>query len=137
MAFDALSGTLDVPGLKKIVDQLGKFITDDQELRAIQSAHAAQIAYFGSGTLDENTIVNISQAQDGSVKFSYLVVMFDESAGRGRYTIHGQPPTKGGFGFPIPSGYSTVTVHGSENIRAFQMIAQTGYTLPFSWGLFR
>ena len=122
--------------LAHLVQQLGALLKSDATLRAIQSVNARTQQAFRQGTLTANAIEKATEAQNGNVTFDTLVVMFQDTSGHGRFRADGIAPTPAGGGFPIPAGGGILTIQGKTNIQQFQMIAETGATLDFAYGLF-
>ena len=130
-------GKIDAPILTVIARELLALINSDASLRKIQGANAPRACYFTAGTVTNAAVVNIVEAASGNGEIFYqLVIVFDVSAGAGMFRIDGPAPTTT-VGVPIPSGGGTLTITGYDNIRNFQMIAQTATAMPFARYLFK
>jgi len=127
---------LDSPGLAKIAGQLAAALREDFQLRQVQGQNAPQCKIFRPTFTLTTTPVQIIEAQNGVQRYSLLVVMFQDTAGRGRFRIDGPQPTAAGVGFPIPAGGGTLVVAGINNIMQFWMVAETANTLDTTYGLF-
>jgi hypothetical protein len=136
--------------IKKMSKVLIAFFKNDRDLRAEQSANEPLADGFQQGsnnaTADTTSVPpNGSQNQqqpfsvflDGltstAKKYSYVEVLIESSSGSGRYSLEpGVIPTPSGAGHQIPSGGTTITIPGVENIKNFKMIAETGQTLTYT-----
>lgn len=125
-----------LPGLAKATDLLFKILSGDLNARILQAQNAPQLIAEVQGTLTPAVAVDVPLARNRTVAYSWLVIVFDSTAGSGRYSFANNQSAAGG-GFEIPSGGGPLTVFGSEQIRNFKMIAETGQTLPFTYGLFQ
>lgn len=141
------SGQVSAPVLAKLAALLRSIAQLDAPLREIQSRNAPAGSYMGNGTPGDNSgtsatltdaaIIDIPEARSGQETFYSCSVMFQSTAGSGRYTVNGTPPKATGTGLPIPSGGGQLTISGMDNIRKFRMIAETGQTLNFVYQLFK
>lgn len=127
---------LDAPGLAKLAGQMAAILRADVGLRRLQGGNAPQCKVFTQGTLAATAIVLFAEAQNQNVQYTSAVVMFQDTAGRARFRIDGGLPAASGIGFPIPAGGGIFTINGIGNILNFKMIAETGNTLDFAYGLF-
>jgi hypothetical protein len=126
--------TVNIPGLAKVVQLLYEQLAGGQDARALQAANAPQIVAEVQGTLTDAASVYIAKARQRTQYFSFCVIIFDQTAGKGRYSYIGGE-TKGGLGFPIGSGGGSLVLAGAQDIASFGMIAETGETLPYTYGL--
>lgn len=132
------SGSVSLPGLARLVQILEAFADGDARLRLLQAQNAPQAKVQVNVTVDDSTVVVIDAAQSGARDFAFLLVAFDENSGAGRYSIMDgvTPLADGSSGLPIVSGGGVVQVQGSANIKAFQMIAETGQSLNAAYVAF-
>jgi len=138
MATESIIGTLRSEVWDKILDVLQRFVEARADLRQEQSKNAPFPDVMVNGTVVATAVTVFSEAVSGQQTYSFAVVVFSEAAGAGRYSINGlAPKADGTVGIPIPSGFSTITIFGYRAIQSFQMIAETGQTLPFAYQLFR
>ncbi len=133
---DAPLYVLDAPGLAKLAAQMAAILRADVGLRRLQGGNAPQCKIFTQATLTANAIVLFSETQNQNVAYTSAIVMFQDTAGRGRFRIDGGLPSAAGAGFPIPAGGGILPINGINNILNFKMIAETGNTLDFAYGLF-
>jgi hypothetical protein len=126
---------INLPGLATVTQLLYQLLAGTQVSRLLQAANAPQIVAENSGTLTDAAVVAITEAAQLTTAFSFLVVVFDEAAGTGRYSYIKQP-TAAGAGFQIAAGGGNLVIFGSQNIQRFKMIAETGQTLGYTYGLY-
>lgn len=141
-----ITGKIDAPVLAKLAAMVAAILRQDATLRETQSNNAPRASLMGNGTgitfdgtnatLTASAIVKIPEAQQQET-FYQVQVFFPTSAGSARYTLNGVVPTAGGNGIPIPSGGYTLTITGSDNIKNFQMICETGQTALFVYQLYK
>jgi hypothetical protein len=92
---------------------------------------------YSQGTVTDTAVTAIARVQSQSENFSILLIQFSETSGTGRFLVTGANPTAAGFGMPILSGGTTLTIRGVDNINQFRMIAETGQTMEFNALLFK
>ncbi len=136
MSANANPLVLDSPGIAKLAAQLAAMLRMDVGLRRTQGGNAPQCKVFRQGTLGVVNIESFIEAANQNVSYTSAIVMFQDTSGRGRFRIDGGLPAVTGIGFPIPAGGGILPVNGIGNILQFRMIAETGSTLDFSYGLF-
>jgi hypothetical protein len=134
-------GFINAPAVRKILEILEWFASDNWQLRRQQALNGSKVAYssFG-GTLTGSTVLSIPQAQQADQVFSYLVFTTDENSGKGRFRIDSQNPNVSVSppeGIPIFSAGFETTISGHENIKGFRVMAESGATLNYSWQLFQ
>lgn len=135
---DTIIGRLSAGVWDQILLVLQRFVEQRADLRQQQSRNAPVPDVMVNGTVTDAAITIFAEAKSGQQVYSFAVVVFSEAAGAGRYSVNGlQPKADGTIGIPIPSGFSTITIIGYQSIQQFQMIAETGQTLPFAYQLFR
>lgn len=133
---DAPLYVLDAPGIAKLAAQMAALLRQDVDLRRTQGGNAPQCKIFTQGTLTAAAIVTFAEAQNQNVAYTSAIVMFQDTAARGRFRIDGGLPAASGTGFPIPAGGGILPINGIGNILNFRMIAETGGTLDYAYGLF-
>ncbi len=137
LAGNFLDNTL--AGLQTVVELLTRFVRGDQQLRDEQSANAPLAQGFQQGTIIATAITRFDAAQSGVTKFSYAVILLEDTAGECRYTLDTSDPSAAGRGHQVPStgnGF-TLTIPGAENVKNFKIIAATGQTAAFTMQGFR
>ncbi len=135
------AGFLKSPALAAIVDKLDRFVTNDKELRRMQSLNATQFVAFGQGTESSGTVLSIPEAQTGANIFSYALLITDEASGKGRYgvgdlTIANSLVSGIPRGFPIPSGGYVLEFTGWDTIQRLRWSNESGQTLNWTYGAF-
>lgn len=123
------AGVFKSIGLARIV-RLLRYLAGDPALadRAIITSDAIAVA--------DTAAVNIADAQDESQDFSIAELTFTSGSGSARYSMT-RIPTAAGFGVPFAAGGGRITIRGTWNIRKFQIIAETGQTLSFTYVLYK
>jgi hypothetical protein len=128
---------VNAPGVKQILVYLYAWLKNDRELRLLRSQNAAAPAYEQNVTVTDAAIYTIPGTSNLQQDFSMLIVMTDQASGKGRFLTSGRRPTPTGQGSPFPSGGAIVPVRGNDQIRKFQLVAETGETLNVWWGLYQ
>lgn len=134
-----LHGLIKAPGVAKLVEQLGLFVTNDKELRRTQSFNATKFVVFGQGTEAAGVINSIPEAQTGANIFSFAILITDENSGRGRYLVNDNPigtVSSVPRGFPIPTGGFVLEFSGWDNIRGLRWTNESGQTINWTYGCF-
>jgi hypothetical protein len=125
------------PILSVIAREILALIKSDAALREVQGANAARACYPTAVTVTNAAPVVIPEANSGNAEiFFQMVVVFDGTAGAGRFRIDGAAATPT-VGVEIPAGGGTLTVTGHDNIQRFSMIAQGATTMPSFRYLFK
>ena len=135
-----ITGEAALPGLAEAVNRLGEAV----RLLRLSAGDPSQAE---RNTITENNVSVTDAAVVGgttqpwgsrTVDFSTMVVTLTEASGRLRYSIDGTPPQPdGSSGVQLPSGGGVLTVEGAENIRDFQIVAETGQSGNMTVQLFQ
>lgn len=130
-----LEGTFQAPGFWGAIQTIISLL----RLTANDPSQAERCVFTSAPTaVTATAIVTIAQAQDRSKTYSTLILWFTSGSGSGRRTIDGSQPTAAGTqGVQIPAGGGQYTIRGAENIRNFQLIAETGQSMSFTAELFQ
>ena len=128
---------INAPGVKQIAGYLYAWLKNDRELRLLRSQNAAVAAYEQNATVTDAGVYTIPRTDNLQQDFAFLIVMSDQASGKGRFLTSGRRPTATGQGAPFPSGGAIVPIRGNDQIRKFQIIAETGETLNLWWGLYQ
>src|SRR5687767_12250712 len=123
--------------LEAIVKWLQLVGEDPLSIRENRSRQAARVAAKLQGTMTDAAILTVPRASQGTEVYSFLIIIFETTAGSGRYWTDGENPTAAGSGIQIPSGGAVIEIEGHEQIKNFKAIGETGQTLPFVWQLYR
>jgi hypothetical protein len=127
-------GFLDttVQRLGEVAEALRLFVENDLKLRRTQAENSPIASGFQQGTIADTAVTRFDAAQSGAQKFSYIEVLIEDTAGSCRYTLDTSDPSAAGRGHKVPAGGSTLTIPGSENVKNFKIIAETGNTAAFT-----
>ncbi len=118
--------------LTAVLEALQLFVENDLRLRRTQAENSPLASGFQQGTIIGTAITRFDAAQTGVQKFSYIEVLIEDTAGSCRYTLDTSDPSAAGRGHKVPAGGSTLTIPGSENVKNFKIIAETGNTAAFT-----
>lgn len=127
MAIEVIEG--QIPGLARLVEFIRLFVQNDFSLRKVQAANAPRAIYGQPITVTDAAVFRLPQAVAENTAFSFMVVALDIASGSGRYTIDASNPTAAGRGIEVPAGGSVIYIEGSDNIKNFGLIGETGQTL--------
>jgi hypothetical protein len=128
---------VNAPGIKQILNYMWAALNNARELRLLQSQNAPAPVSEANVTVNDAGTFQVPGTDNMAILYSMLVVATDEASGRGRYLSSGRRPTATGQGIPWPSAGASVTIRGNDQIRKFQIIAETGQVLNVWWGLFQ
>ena len=128
---------VQAPGVKQVLNYLWASLNNARELRLLQSQNAAAPVSEANVLVTDAAVFAVPNTENMAILYSMLVIATDESSGRGRYLASGRRPTAAGQGIQFPSAGASVTIFGNDQIRKFQIIAETGQTLNLWWGLFQ
>jgi hypothetical protein len=123
--------------LRQMAGYLFSFVTGTKDLRLLQAGNAAALVKEGNVVVTDAAIFTIPGTDNMQQQFSSLVFATDEISGKGRYLTSGRQPTAGGQGVPLPTAGAIAEITGNDQIRKFQIIAETGNTLNLWYGLFQ
>jgi hypothetical protein len=126
--------SLDAHGLMAF---LRSWVFGTKEVRLQQAANAAGIVKEANTTVDGTAVFTVPGTDNMQQAFSTLIIVTDETSGKGRYLTSGRLPTAAGAGIPLPTGGAFAVITGNDQIRKFAVIAETGQTLNLWWGLFQ
>jgi len=125
-------------GLQEVTESLRLFVENDLKLRRTQADNSPLAIGFQQGTaaaatqITDAAITRFDAAQTGTQKFSYIEVLIEDTAGACRYTLDASSPSAAGRGHKVPAGGANLTIPGSENVKNFKIIAETGAVAPFT-----
>jgi hypothetical protein len=128
---------LDARPLMDALRQLIGLLTNDKAQRLLTAQNAAAVVKEGNLTITDADVVTIPNTDNQQQQFSTLIIVTDETSGKGRYLTSGRRPTAGGQGIPLPTGGAIAEITGNDQIRKFQIIGETGQTLNLWYGLFQ
>lgn len=121
---------LTASDVRRIRDLMG-LLAGDPRL-----AETAQV-FLAATAVTDAAVVSIAEAQEETRLWSLLFLQFTQASGRLRFDITGGNPTAAGRGIQIPSGGGEFLLRGTENIRRFRLITETGELANFSGILFQ
>lgn len=122
-------GRLFAPGIGEIIELL--------KLTAGDPSKADKAIAFEQGTVTDTAVSTVLRLAAQAEVWSILMIQFSEASGRGRFLITGANPSAAGFGMPILSGGTLLTIKGVDNINNFRMIAETGQSMEFNALMFK
>lgn len=138
MALEILEGSLTIPAIVQMADDIAKFVRNDWALRSIQSKNSPR-AVFGQALIlpgllfvDSSGVYRLPQANSENNQFSFMTVLIYPASGAGCYRLDGVEPRSTGSvldGIQIPAGGTILEIEGADNIRQFAIIANTGAQL--------
>ena len=128
---------VNAPGIKQIADYLWSLLRNDRDLRLLQASNAAQVVAEANQTVTDAAVFSVPDTNNMQRGYSVLIIVTDETSGKGRYLTSGRAPTPAGQGIPLPTGGAFAVITGNDQIRRFQIIAETGQTLNLWYGLFQ
>lgn len=137
--------------LAKLVVQGEMALKAGQDYRKLQAQNAALAQYYDQPGIAGNPgawgnpgpaitgavvyTIQDQQILSATLQPSSMMIVFDSACGSGRYLMHGPAPTPT-IGIQIPAGGFVLNISGADNIRKFQLIAESGQTLTFSRYMF-
>lgn len=133
---------LGLEWLNEIKESLKALVTLDDKVRAARSLVAERA--FNRGGFTSTALIpfrlEITEPSVNTDTYSTLYLTFHPTSGIGRYSYNGTDPVTGGAvgsGLIIPSGFSTLTIVGRENIRNFRLIAEGATNVLLEYQLYR
>jgi hypothetical protein len=135
-----IEGQGSIPGLVTLVGKLREVI-DLLRLSAGDPTLAERnVRTAGNVAITDTAIVDGATQPWGDLSqiYSTMIVTFTQASGRLRYSIDGEnPQPDGSSGVQIASGGGIYTIRGSENIRSFKVVGETGQSGNATFQLFQ
>ncbi len=131
-----VTGQLQSAGLAQLVGDLGKFVRNAMDLRAIQARNAPQCAVLTNTPLvvAAGTVALIAEAQAAD-EFAFASIVVETTSGAGRYDPGMGLPPSATRGLEIPAGGTIINLDGAFNIRNFRIFGVGA--LNISYALFK